>query len=147
MGKQSKREKSNDKELRREIFRRSYPLLRPHWMQLSLALLAMVLEALLDVLRPWPLKVVIDRVLSQKPSRVPFLHVWLDNATFPRTEILYGACGAMVAIAVVGGLLTYYYTQAMGTVGQHYVLGLRRSLFAHLQRLSFAFTTSSERGI
>jgi len=50
------------------------PLLRPFRKQLCVAVSAMVLDAFLSVFRPWPLKVVIDRVLSHKPSRVPFLH-------------------------------------------------------------------------
>ena len=141
MGKQNNRidQSISEKTLKKEIRRRSWPLLRPHWMQLCLAILAMILEASLDVLRPWPLKVVIDRVLSQRPSRVPFIHAWLDNAPFTRMQILYGACGATIAIALLAGFLAYYYTKAMGSVGQHYVFGLRRDLFAHLQRLSLRF--------
>src|SRR5262252_7967549 len=115
------------------------PLLRPHWKQLCLALFAMLLDAVFTVFRPWPLKVVIDRVLSQKPTRVPFIRAWLDSASFTRLEILYGACLATLAIAVVTGLLTYYYTHVMGQVGQRFVFDLRRDLFAHLQRLSLRF--------
>ena len=115
------------------------PLLRPHWKQLCLALIAMLLDAMFTVLRPWPLKVVIDRVLSQKPSRVPFIRAWLDTASFTRLEILYGACLATLVIAVVTGLLTYYYTHVMGRVGQRFVYELRRNLFAHMQRLSLRF--------
>src|ERR1700681_955492 len=141
MGKKEKRIDTSfsDKDLRREMLRRSVPLLRPYWKQLCLATLAMMLEAFLAVFRPWPLKVLIDRVLSQRPSRVPFLHVWLDNAPFTRMQVLYGACGATITIALVAGLLAYYYTEAMGNVGQHYVFGLRRVLFGHLQRLSLRF--------
>ena len=141
MSKKKKRIDSSlsDKVLRQELFRRSVPLLRPYWIQLSLATLAMMLEAFFDVLRPWPLKVVIDRVLSSRPSRVPFIHVWLDNAPYTKMQILYGACGATVAVALLAGLLVYYYTKAMGNIGQHYVFGLRCSLFGHLQRLSLRF--------
>jgi subfamily B ATP-binding cassette protein MsbA len=115
------------------------PLFRPHWKQLSLASLAMLLDAMFTVLRPWPLKVVIDRVLSHKPSRVPFIRAWLDSASFTRPEILYGACLATFVIAVLTGLLTYYYTHVMGQVGQRFVYELRRNLFAHIQRLSLRF--------
>src|SRR5713226_9847962 len=99
----------SDKALRREFIRRSWPLLRPYWMQLTLATLAMMLEAALAVFRPWPLKLVIDRVLSQRPSRVPFVHVWLENAPFTRMQLLFVACGAIIAIALLAGLLVYCY--------------------------------------
>src|SRR5262249_11946617 len=81
------------------------PLLGPHWKPLCLALLAMLLDAVFTVFRPWPLKIVIDRVLSQKPTRVPFIRAWLDSASFSPLEILYGACLATLVIAVVTGLL------------------------------------------
>jgi subfamily B ATP-binding cassette protein MsbA len=99
----------------------------------------MILDAVLTVFRPWPLKVVIDRVLSQRPSRVPFLHAWLDNAPLSRLHILYGACATTLIIAVSTGVLTYYYIRTLGDIGQHFVFALRQNLFAHLQRLSLRF--------
>jgi ATP-binding cassette subfamily B protein len=115
------------------------PLLRPFRKPLCWAGLAMILDAVLTVFRPWPLKVVIDRVLSHRPSRVPFLHAWLDNAPLSQLHILYGACGTTLIIAVSTGILTYYYIRTLGDVGQHFVFALRRNLFAHLQRLSLRF--------
>jgi len=106
----------------------------------------MALDAFLNVFRPWPLKVVIDCVLSDKPSRVPFLHGWLDNAPFSRTEILYGACAATLLIAVVTGFLLYYFTRAMGDIAQHFVFAIRRDLFAHMQRLSLRFHDQQRTG-
>jgi len=99
----------------------------------------MLLDALFTVLRPWPLKVVIDRVLSRRPTRVPFIRAWLDTASFTRMEILYGACVATLLIALITGLLTYYLTRVMGNVGQRFVYELRGKLFAHMQRLSLRF--------
>src|SRR2546428_3014800 len=122
------------------------PLLHPFRKQLFAAMLAMVLRALLTVFRPWPLKIVIDRVLSHKPSRVPFLHSWLDTAPLSRIEILYGACAATLLIAVITGFLTYYFTRALGDVGQRLVFALRRDLFAHLQRLSLRFHDQQRTG-
>src|SRR3989441_3119405 len=122
------------------------PWLRPFWKPLGAAGLAMALDALLNVFRPWPLKVVIDCVLSDKPSRVPFLHGWLDNAPLSRMEILYGACAATLLIAVITGFLVYYFTRAMGDVAQHFVFAIRRDLFAHIQRLSLRFHDQQRTG-
>src|SRR2546430_9449367 len=115
------------------------PLLRPFRWKLVVAVTAMVLDASIDVFRTWPLKVVIDRVLSHRPSRVPFLRAWLDTAPFDRLEVLYGACAAMLLIAVTTGLLTYYITRSMGDLAHDFVFAIRRDLFAHLQRLSLRF--------
>src|SRR3989440_9496193 len=136
----------HDKKTSREWVRHFLPLLRPFRKQLSVAVLAMVLDALVNVFRPWPLKVVIDRVLSHKPSRVPFLHGWLDSAPFSKMEILYGACAVTLLIAVIGGFLTYYFTRAMGDLAQHFVFAIRRNLFAHLQRLSLRFHDQQRTG-
>jgi ATP-binding cassette, subfamily B, bacterial len=122
------------------------PLLRPFKIQLWWAVLAMVLDASLTVFRPWPLKVVIDRVLSHRPTRVPFLGLWLDNATFSRMHILYGACAATLLIALSTGLLTYWYTNTLGNIGQRFVFDLRCQLFAHMQRLSLRFHDTQRRG-
>jgi ATP-binding cassette subfamily B protein len=115
------------------------PLLRPFRKPLGWASMAMILDAALTVFRPWPLKVVIDRVLSQRPSRVPFLHAWLDHALLSRLHILYGACATTLIIAVSTGILTYYYIRTLGDIGQRFVFALRQNLFAHLQRLSLRF--------
>jgi ATP-binding cassette subfamily B protein len=122
------------------------PLVRPFRKQLWWAVLAMILDAFLTVFRPWPLKVVLDRVLSHRPTRVPFLGLWLDNATFSRMHILYGACAATLLIALSTGLLTYWYTNALGNIGQRFVFDLRCQLFAHMQRLSLRFHDTQRRG-
>jgi subfamily B ATP-binding cassette protein MsbA len=116
-------------------------MLRPYCVPLAGAAAAMVLDAALTVLRPWPLKIVIDRVISHKPkgTHVPFIGQWLDNAPLDRMHILYGACAATLTIAISTGLLTYLYTRILGVVAQSFVADLRSNLFAHMQRLSLRF--------
>jgi len=43
-------------------------LLRPHKRALWLGLLAISGESVVDLLEPWPLKIVLDRVISHKAS-------------------------------------------------------------------------------
>src|SRR5262245_24638451 len=114
-------------------------LLRPYGLRLVLAHLAMLLDALFTVMRPWPLKVVIDRVIGQRHSRVPFIGHWLDGLGLDRTQLLWGACATSIVIALGTGLSTFYYTRAMGWIGEHFTFDLRRRLFSHMQRLSLRF--------
>src|SRR5262245_34928784 len=114
-------------------------LLRPYRRQLILAHLAMGLDALLTATRPWPLKVVIDRVIEHKSTRVPLIGRWLDQLPLDRMQMLYVACGPSLAIAIGTGLSTRYYTRAMGSIGALCRFDLRRRLFAHMQRLSLRF--------
>jgi subfamily B ATP-binding cassette protein MsbA len=115
--------------------------LRPYAWALSGAVLAMGLDAALTVMRPWPLKIVIDLVISSRSraTRVPFIGSWLDTGGFDRMSILYGACAATLTIAVSTGLLTYVYTRVLGDVAQRLAGDLRSTLFAHMQRLSLRF--------
>ena len=117
------------------------PLLRSSPLTLLWALVAMMLDAMLTLCRPWPLKVVIDRVISlePKPTRVPWVGEWLNRASVDPMYILYGACAATLLIGTGTGLLTYMYTRVMGDVGRRAVFALRRDLFAHMQRLSLRF--------
>jgi len=114
-------------------------LLRPYTVPLVLAHLAMLLDALLTVMRPWPLKVVIDRVIGHGHTRVPLIGHWIAGLSLDRMQLLYGACAASLLIALGTGLSTYYYTRTMGWVGEHFTFDLRRRLFAHMQRLSLRF--------
>ncbi len=121
--------------------RRLLPLLKPARDRLALAIIAMMLDATLTLCRPWPLKVVIDRVIASRSrhTRVPFIGAWLDHRSLNVTHILYGACAATMLIAICTGVLTYLYTRVMGNVGRDVVFVLRRNLFAHMQRLSLRF--------
>lgn len=129
-----------------KTFRYFLPFLRTHWKKCLIAFSAMALDSGLTVLRPWPLKVVIDRVLSHKASRVPFIHAWLDSAPFSATQILYGSCIAVMIIAVITGLTSYFYTHLFGDLGQRFGFELRRDLFGHMQRLSLRFHDGQRTG-
>src|SRR5512135_2451910 len=120
--------------------------LKPFKFQLASATMAMLLDATFTVFRPWPLKVVIDRVLSNHRTRVPFVGAWLDSSTLNKMDILYGACAATLLIALSTGLLTYWYTRTLGDTGRKFVYDLQRRLFDHLQRLSLRFHDSHRRG-
>jgi len=124
------------------------PLLRPYWQKLSFAFLAVFFSGLLSVLRPWPLKVVIDQVLSRKPrhGHLPLLEMWLEHAHFTPVQILYGACAATILFALIAAVFTHFSIRILGDVGQHYVFTLRQNLFAHLQRLSLRFHDSQRTG-
>jgi len=105
-------------------------------------------DGALTLCRPWPVKVVIDRVLaaSHRPLRVPFIGAWLDGLSPARGQFLLGACVTSLIVGLGTGLFTYAYTRGMGDVGRHMAFQLRRDLFAHLQRLSLRFHDSRRTG-
>ena len=124
----------------KNLWRHFLPLLRPYRLLLGTAAVAMALDALLTALRPWPLKIVIDKVLQHRhPSHVPLIGDWLDSSNFDKLVILGSACAAVLLIAISTGLLTYYFTRTLGAISQHVVFAARENLFAHMQRLSLHF--------
>src|SRR5438445_1025749 len=122
------------------------PLLGPFRKKLFWAVLAMLLDAFLTALRPWPLKVVIDLVLSHRSTRTPWIGKWLNGSTMEPMHIVYGACAVTLLIALSTGLLTYFFTRTLGNIAQQFVFSLRCKLFAHMQRLSLKFHDGQRTG-
>jgi ATP-binding cassette subfamily B protein len=113
-------------------------LIRPHWKALTVALVAVLGEALTDTLEPWPIKVVIDNILQSKA-----LPGWLGGAVtglFGNNAyaIVNFAVAGVAAIAVVGAVSSYLEKYLTTSVGQWVGHDLRRTLYHHIQRLSLA---------
>src|SRR5438874_9531889 len=80
-------------------------------------------------------------------SRHPWIRgTRLDSAPLTHNQILYSCCIAVMLIAVVTGLTSYFYTSLFGDLGQRFGFDLRRDLFAHMQRLSLRFHDSQRTG-
>ncbi len=86
-----------------------------------------------ELLKPWPLKVIIDHVLSGQPLS------WLGVAGWSRESLLLGACSGLVGIYLILGGLNVWHNYTTIRIGQSMVNDLRGALYHHLQRLSLAF--------
>jgi ATP-binding cassette, subfamily B, bacterial len=106
-------------------------LLRPHRAVLALAFVAVLGEAITDLLEPWPLKIVFDYVFGTK--HVP---AWIPGN---KTSILHFAVLAVIVIALIGALSAYAEKYLTTSVGQWVMHDLRRVLYHHIQRLSLAY--------
>lgn len=114
--------------------------LRPYRVAFLLAFLQVSVISALELLKPWPLKMVIDNVLQQHPLTWPLVAGW------SRDGLLFGACAAMIVIYLLLGAVTVANNYTTIRIGQGMVNDLRRDLYAHLQRLSLAFHTRREVG-
>src|SRR6185295_16767960 len=114
-------------------------LLRPHRTVLALAFLAVLGEAVTDLLEPWPLKIVFDYVFGTK--HLPSWMTGLLGPTFGLNKIgiLHFAIVAVIVIAVAGALSAYAEKYLTTSVGQWVMHDLRRVLYHHIQRLSLAY--------
>jgi len=113
-------------------------LLRPHRMALVLAGLAVLGETATDILEPWPVKIVVDSILQQKPL-TPWIDHLVRRAFGPeRMAVLHFALAAVLAIAVVGAVSAYAEKFLTTSVGQWVAHDLRLTIYHHVQRLSLA---------
>jgi ATP-binding cassette subfamily B protein/subfamily B ATP-binding cassette protein MsbA len=106
------------------------PYLRPYAALVALALGQVLVMTGFELLKPWPMKVVIDNVLGGQAF------AWGELA---KTTLLLAACAAIVVATLGAGLLKLWHNNTSIGVGQAMVNDLRAALYAHLQRLSLAF--------
>ena len=105
---------------------------------LLLAVLCVLGLILTGLLALWPLKIVFDYVLLDKPlpSSLSFLGGLLQSGKILSLAVI---SLAIVVIALLRGLLSYAQLSITSRTGYQMVYSLRRELFAHLQRLSLSF--------
>lgn len=109
---------------------------RPHLGGLSLVGLTMLVEVGLQLLRPWPLKVLIDNVLGHHRLPHPFTAV---IGAGDKQGLLLAVVGAEVLIFALGTLAGMGYTFLSLREGQRMTYELAGDLFRHVQRLSLLF--------
>jgi ATP-binding cassette subfamily B protein len=109
--------------------------LRPHQRRVALLTVLLLTEVGLGALQPWPLKIVIDYVLSQHPLPEPF-RAWavgLTGGHLVPLLVLFVAAG--VVLQLVNQFVSAYGTQVQVETGQRMVYDLRYKLFEHLEAL------------
>src|SRR5437667_781707 len=125
----------------RAMIAKFLPYLRAHRWQVVWALAQVFLVAGVELLKPWPLQIVIDNVLGGKtPPLGPNGGGLLGQLlSLPAGLLLLLACIALVIVHFSAGVRTLWHNYRTIRVGQSMVNDLRGDLYAHLQRLSLAF--------
>ena len=122
-------ERPADPAVRRAYLRRIAVLFRPYRARLAGVLGLIVLSSALGSVPAFLIKEVFDTALPDRDLRLLNLLV-----------------GAMIAIAIVTGVLGVIQTLLSNQVGQRVMHDLRTSVYKHLQRLSLAFFTRTRTG-
>jgi ATP-binding cassette subfamily B protein/subfamily B ATP-binding cassette protein MsbA len=113
---------------------------RRRWRALAAILTVMLLNVGLDVLKPWPMKVLVDQVISEQPMS-PALVRALEFLPYGTTR------EGLLVWCVVGTVLIFLLVWGLGlassllniTFGQRMAYDLAADLFGHMQRLSLRF--------
>lgn len=102
-------------------------------------------STLTTLIIPWPMKLIFDNVLSDKPLP-DFLMPLQGYLSSGSTTALLILCGSMIVIALVRGFFAYYQLFLTSRIGYLLVYILRGELFNHLQRLSLSFHHKTKTG-
>jgi ATP-binding cassette, subfamily B, bacterial len=102
--------------------------LRPYRWYVALLLLLSLTEVVLGVLKPWPLKLLVDNVLGER-----------SIGTLTRQELLIVGCASYFVLHLLNEINAALHTRLQVGIGQRVVADLRQHLFAHMQSLSLRF--------
>ena len=119
--------------------------LRSAWPHLALATGCLLGVTLMQLMAPWPLKLIFDYILLQKslPPSLTFLDPFIQS--WPLA--LLGSLAASIAvIAAMNGALSYAQSFVTSKIGHRLVFTIRQHLFAHVQRLSLSFHSQTRSG-
>jgi ATP-binding cassette subfamily B protein len=114
------------------------PYLACHWPALAGAGLGTIVLTAAQLAQPWPLKLVLDRILGG--------HTGTFRLSDGDIADLAWIAGLVIAIAVVGAIASYYAQFWLDRAGQRIVHDLRIATYAHLQRLSLTFHDGRSKG-
>jgi len=115
-------------------------LIRPYRRTLALVFSAMILETLMALAGPWPLKFILDNVVGSR-----HLPAWLaalaDSLPGAGDKAAIALCAgiATVLIAVIGAAASYLDNYFTESVSQSVAHDLRMRTYHHLQRLSLSY--------
>ena len=114
-------------------------LVKPYRMWLLVIFLAMLVETVMSLAAPWPLKIILDSVVGHRP--LPHWLDWMNHTALGENKMGLAAAAAIgvVLIAALGAIAGYidnYYTES---VAQYVANDLRLRAYHHLQRLSLTY--------
>ncbi|MEZ4713154.1 MAG: ABC transporter transmembrane domain-containing protein [Caldilineaceae bacterium] len=112
---------------------------------LVMAAASMVGSAAIDLITPWPLKLIFDYLLlgQEFPARLAMLQEFIGGNNLVLLGVLAGSIGL---IALLQSGFAYWENYRTTLVGYELVNTLRRELFLHFQRLSLTYHSENKRG-
>src|SRR5215831_18882971 len=110
------------------IYRRVLRYYQPFWGQTILGLFLSLVGIGLNLLKPWPFKIIVDDFLRPTPSARADWRTWIPLL-----------CLALVIIQFVWGIVNWITNYLFVKIGLQALLKLRTDLYAYLQSLSLKY--------
>ncbi len=116
------------------MYRVLFPRIRPYWKLFLLQYAALLCATVMNLLKPWPLKLIFDYILLDKPmpQQLMFLKSLAGNEK-PAMLVLLSA--GIVLIFFLEGLFTFIRKYFMASAGERTVNDVRQQVFGHLQMI------------
>jgi ATP-binding cassette subfamily B protein len=120
------------------LMRRLLTYMKPYKLIVSLSLVFLLFDSLLQIIGPLLTKLAVDRYLvpSHGPQTFPWLNGWLSRDPWAGLSQL---AGVYLAVVILGFAFDFGQTYLMQWTGQQAMFDLRRQLMAHLQTLDIAY--------
>src|SRR5579871_702809 len=118
------------------LMRRLLTYLRPYRWQVAIALAAIILKSLADVVGPYLFKVTVDRYLA--PVATPQSKLWNWLSSQP-TKGIAQISGIYIGLQLFTFVLEFLQTYYMQWTGQKVMFDLRSQIFRHLQSMHVGF--------
>ena len=122
------------------VYRRALRYFRPFLPETVLGTVLTLAGIGLNLLKPWPFKIIIDQILTPHATGRPLglaLTHWTGTMTAPGMILVL--CIAMVAINFLAGMLSLATNMIFVRVGLQSLLKLRTELYAYLQALPLKY--------
>lgn len=118
----------------------------PYKKWLLLIFMAMLIETLMDLASPWPLKIIIDNVAAH--HELPVWLAWMNKLSVSESKMELAAVVAilLVAVTIIGAVAGYINSYFTESVAQHVANDVRLKVYHHLQRLSLAYYDTHQVG-
>lgn len=115
----------------------------PYRKWLLLIFFAMLLETLMGLAAPWPLKIIIDNVIGNH-----LLPGWIKSISTGENKMALAATAAilLVVFSIIGAVSGYINSYFTESVAQYVANDVRLQVYHHLQRLSLAYYDTHQVG-
>jgi ATP-binding cassette subfamily B protein/subfamily B ATP-binding cassette protein MsbA len=110
------------------IYRRVLHYYRQFWGKTIIGLFLSLIGIGLNLLKPWPFKIIVDDFLRPTPAARGDWRTWVPLL-----------CLALVVIQIAWGIINWITNYLFVKIGLEALLKLRTDLYSHLQRLSLKF--------
>src|SRR3984893_1590883 len=123
------------------IYGRVLNYYRPFLAQTLLGLVLTFIGIGLNLLKPWPLKIIVDQIIPNFRGDMRFVHTYgfTSGSSLSVSGLVGLICLALVVIQLLWGILNWATNYILVKVGLQALLKLRTDIYSHLQRLSLKY--------